>query len=1099
MSPPSNRNSEMMGRLAEKAVETMEAFDLAQLGSLSWSFSQYFTTTSSTASKAVGTATSRASSRIATPPASVKQFFQKTKLRLERDIAQTSPKVLVQFVYALSKMGEAEEDLYKFTLAPAIRSFLLDFETKDLCAVVWGFAHARIVDTAFLQDVAHFLEQKVSHMNAHDIAALVLAFSSFDSEVMAASTSLTGTTKMMMKANEDPGAAPAMTSGTTTTLEQAMLFRTLMKKLSKQAFLLAPTFSPMQLTRVLCGLSATCTAGGGTAASRLSDHVDSGADHHERDELTNEHSRTATAAANNGIIKKTTSSVPARNANATHRRTFDRLLVEVREKRHLLYRSNVIDILQAVTLNLEYYPREHLPWLLEASSGSLDKLPVDDAIVLLEILADVLTNGTGVFLVNSEQEESARRRGEHLLATSGPSAREEDRELYSAFSSTLQTHDLLDMIHGLCDRVLLSIKAAPKSPWRTDCDKVAKVLGSCRRIQQSRFGGRSLANVDDFLLETCILRPLPFTLLEDSSTEDGSNLFLELLQEFCAFGLQTRQNYLIRATCHRRPQILQALQQRLDAYFHSVTSGFHRKYNTRNAVELVKIFASLGIDSKHGRWLIDECLFLDSDIQAMVAFGNRYFSSAARSGRSTQKNSEGLGVAPSTSSLQDEEVIQLIWSLSELNWNPTLARGLLKYITGKRRLLPEDDGIHLYFKDELSSTPQVGSDVDRHLHADGATRTSAEKFLPGENQDLADVEPPEPVSQEANLKLAFSLALQLVPELVGDKTGIVPLKLVEEIMRGGEVDLFDPNVAAQRDPVSFAAANKKIPKDSWMHLAQTAFAEIEEKDFTHYREIILSGGRNEGSTTKMKDEETSAPVASGETTTKSFYGDQDVDHSSVVRTSCSSTDSTRRKQATERRVANLQQYVTNIKHDFFRSDLYPAKDRSQSLASLNKANTNRKRKNTNSPPSVNDSLTANRQAMRIKEYPYDIWLSDALVSLKIPHVKNFVVDNLHKVCIAFPEYKTLVDCLDARDLLCTTGLNTTDLRVTGSAILRRRQLIDRGWVVLETDLRMLHTKMREKCIRSYVSELVGDLAPLKVHKFTGQDQMAAEVLGEEFF
>ncbi|KAF4749070.1 hypothetical protein FOZ63_030850, partial [Perkinsus olseni] len=121
---------------------------------------------------------------------------------------------LVSLTWSLSKLGETggEEDLFRYTLAPTIRSYMLEYSVQDLCALAWSFANANINDVDFMSDIAHALMPKTRDMNCQDVCSAVVALASLHYS-----------------------------------------HKELFEALKQQSFRLMQTFTPLQLSRTLYG------------------------------------------------------------------------------------------------------------------------------------------------------------------------------------------------------------------------------------------------------------------------------------------------------------------------------------------------------------------------------------------------------------------------------------------------------------------------------------------------------------------------------------------------------------------------------------------------------------------------------------------------------------------------------------------------------------------------------------------------------------------------------------------------------------------------------------------------------------------------------
>jgi hypothetical protein len=78
-------------------------------------------------------------------------------------------------------------------------------------------------------------------------------------------------------------------------------------------------------------------------------------------------------------------------ARVDDRRVYDSLLAQCEDKQLLLYGRNVVDILCGLA-EAGYFPAKHVPWLLERASTNIEKLKGEDTISLLHILSRLPKN-----------------------------------------------------------------------------------------------------------------------------------------------------------------------------------------------------------------------------------------------------------------------------------------------------------------------------------------------------------------------------------------------------------------------------------------------------------------------------------------------------------------------------------------------------------------------------------------------------------------------------------------------------------------------------------------------------------------------------------
>ena len=185
----------IMAALADRVIGQIDTIAIDELTSVLWAF---------TSLKVVD-----------------KTLYSKVQSSLEkRAIRDCSKRNLVDLVWALAKgrpstADESLGELFRFTIAPLIRTHMMDLTVRELSTVLWSFASAEVVDADFYSDLAHALIPKVSEMNAHDVSSIVWGLGS------------------VYYSHSD-------------------LFR----HLKHQAYVLRNEFTPLQLSRVVYGLGA---------------------------------------------------------------------------------------------------------------------------------------------------------------------------------------------------------------------------------------------------------------------------------------------------------------------------------------------------------------------------------------------------------------------------------------------------------------------------------------------------------------------------------------------------------------------------------------------------------------------------------------------------------------------------------------------------------------------------------------------------------------------------------------------------------------------------------------------------------------------------
>jgi hypothetical protein len=101
---------------------------------------------------------------------------------LENRIQECSKRNLIDSVWVIAKAESVDplsvSELFRFTMAPAIRSHMTDLSVRELATVVWSYATVAMFDGDFYNDLAIALSPKCPEMNAHDITSVVWSLAS---------------------------------------------------------------------------------------------------------------------------------------------------------------------------------------------------------------------------------------------------------------------------------------------------------------------------------------------------------------------------------------------------------------------------------------------------------------------------------------------------------------------------------------------------------------------------------------------------------------------------------------------------------------------------------------------------------------------------------------------------------------------------------------------------------------------------------------------------------------------------------------------------------------------------------------------------------
>ena len=149
------RDEQIFAQLADTALRVITEFSMSDIVSVLWAFASMNFTHS--------------------------DLLAEVRQILHQQAEACSPKELTQMTWALSRLGEADEELLTQAIAPVVRAKLLDFEVpRDLCTLAFAFSNAKVVDEGLFSDIAHILSAKVRLMNAHDVSSVIAAFATIE-------------------------------------------------------------------------------------------------------------------------------------------------------------------------------------------------------------------------------------------------------------------------------------------------------------------------------------------------------------------------------------------------------------------------------------------------------------------------------------------------------------------------------------------------------------------------------------------------------------------------------------------------------------------------------------------------------------------------------------------------------------------------------------------------------------------------------------------------------------------------------------------------------------------------------------------------------
>eukprot|EP00916_Digyalum_oweni_P006568 GHVL01011238.1.p1 GENE.GHVL01011238.1~~GHVL01011238.1.p1 ORF type:complete len:1105 (-),score=220.61 GHVL01011238.1:167-3481(-) len=102
-------------------------------------------------------------------------LFNTFKKSLLYKIGSCTVKDLVNLTWALSSVKMADNELLKFTVAPAVRALVRDMDAHHISRIMWSFSNAGVQDKEMFDDLCAAMMPLVKDLSPNDIASTVLA------------------------------------------------------------------------------------------------------------------------------------------------------------------------------------------------------------------------------------------------------------------------------------------------------------------------------------------------------------------------------------------------------------------------------------------------------------------------------------------------------------------------------------------------------------------------------------------------------------------------------------------------------------------------------------------------------------------------------------------------------------------------------------------------------------------------------------------------------------------------------------------------------------------------------------------------------------
>ncbi|CDR97422.1 hypothetical protein, conserved [Babesia bigemina] len=183
------RNPVLFGRISSSVLAVVNDFTLQQLCGIAWSFASLGFTD--------------------------RALFARIRQFLEEHAGAGNMHDVVHLAWALSKVREADREVFLCTISPLVRAHVSHLTCRDITTVAWAFVNAEIDDPDLFEDLACALQHHVDEMGTHDVAAAVAAFAHMEES-----------------------------------------HKALFKKMRNRALLMASEFTPLQLAKIVRGFSS---------------------------------------------------------------------------------------------------------------------------------------------------------------------------------------------------------------------------------------------------------------------------------------------------------------------------------------------------------------------------------------------------------------------------------------------------------------------------------------------------------------------------------------------------------------------------------------------------------------------------------------------------------------------------------------------------------------------------------------------------------------------------------------------------------------------------------------------------------------------------
>ncbi|SIO73660.1 conserved Plasmodium protein, unknown function [Babesia microti strain RI] len=114
--------------------------------------------------------------------------------------------------------------------------------------------------------------------------------------------------------------------------------------------------------------------------------------------------------------------------------------------------------------------------------------------------------------------------------------------------------------------------------------------------------------------------------------------------------------------------------------------------------------------------------------------------------------------------------------------------------------------------------------------------------------------------------------------------------------------------------------------------------------------------------------------------------------------------------------------------------------------------------------------TRDDRKFKIRDINYDLWISECLIQLHIPHTSLHVIENVYRISAAFPSHGFILDVISFEDTLAPKNI------AQASSTLRKSQLTLLGHLITRINLSDLYSAVADKTARMLIAKTISSFS-----------------------